>query len=262
MSGELYQLVAIDQNGKEQIIKLNNDNKNDKGLLSFIDSGITYMQNEKTLIDYLIAQGKLANQNVRFAIKYNNRGVRYLPVIFNDPEFRYVSLNAQDEIKLKRYARYLIEKIDFELCNSNLYSNILELNHEIVSQISNGNYLDKHFLDKLRRYYDAYGIIREDFSYKEKFKKDLADSLKKYKTIRTLYIFYKIHLSSKLNNKSVIENNEYDIPAELKYITSEEDNMTQEIPQELQKAYDNYGMDGVWAVADSEEIITNGYKFK
>lgn len=262
MSSEIYQLVAIDQTGKEQVIELNNDNKNDKGLLSFIDSGTTYMENEQALIHYLMRQGKLDNPNVKFAIKYNNRGVRYLPVIYNDPEFRYVSLNADDEIKLKHYASYLINKIDFVFCNSDFYSNILILNNEIFSEISNGNYLDKHFLNKLRKYYEAYGIIKEEFSCKEDYKKDLADGLKTYKTIRTLYIFYKIHLSSKLNNKNILESNVYDIPKELKYIISEEIKEAKEIPQEIQKAYDVDGMDGVWGIKDAEDIVDKGFNFK
>jgi len=262
MSGELYQLVAIDETGKEQVIKLNNDNKNDKGLLSFIDSGTTYMENEQALIDYLMKQGKLDNPNVKFAIKYNNRGVRYLPVIYNDPEFRFVSLNAEDKTKLKHYAKYLIDKIDFYLCNSDLYANILTLNDEIFSEISNGNYLDKHFLNKLRKYYEAYGITKEDFSYKEMFKKDLADGIKTYKTIRTLYIFYKIHLNSKLDNKSLLESNNYDIPQQLKYILPEEIQKDVEIPEEIQKAYNDDGMDGVWRIKDIDDIGDKGYKFR
>lgn len=262
MSGELYQLVAIDETGKEQVIKLNNDNKNDKGLLSFIDSGTTYMENEQALIEHLIKQGKLDNPNVKFVIKYTNRGIKYLPVIFNDPEFRFVSLNAEDKTKLKHYASYLINKIDFIFCNSDFYSNILILNSEIFSEISNGNYLDKHFLNKLRKYYEAYGIIKEEFSCKEDYKKELADGLKTYKSIRTLYIFYKIHLSSKLNNKNILESNEYDIPPKLKYVIFEEFQENKEIPEEIQKAYDRDNMDGVWAIADAEDIVDKGYKFK
>ena len=35
-----------------------------------------------------------------------------------------------------------------------------------------------------------------------------------------------------------------------------------EIPEELQKAYEQYGMDGVYALVDNDEIIEKGYKFK
>ena len=262
MSGELYQLIAIDETGKEQVIELNNDNKNNKGLLSFIDSGTTYMENEQALIDYLMKQGKLDNQNVKFAIKYKNSGVRYLPIIYNDPEFRFVSLNAEDKTKLKHYAKYLIDKLDFYLSNSDLYDNILTLNDEIFSEISNGNYLDKHFLNKLRKYYETYGVAKEDFSYKEMFKKDLADGIKSYKIIRTLYIFYKIHLNSKLNNKSVLESNNYDIPQQLKYILPEEIHKDVEIPEEIQKAHDDGGMDYVWGIADTEDVVDKGYNFR
>jgi hypothetical protein len=263
MSVERYQLVSIDENNDEVVIELNNENKNNRSTLSFIDSGTAYMQSEEDLIKYLIKEKKIINQNVKFAIKYNLNGARYLPIIFNDPEFRFVALNAEDEKKLKEYARFLIDKIDSELCNSNFYSNMSELNIEFFSQISNGNYLDKHVVEKLRRYYEAYGIMREDRYYREMFKKDLVSSLKSYKTIRTLYIFYKIHLNCKSNNKSVLENTEYDIPQMLKYpyqIKQDKDRI--EVPEELKKAYDNNGMDGVWAIADSEEIITGGYKFR
>ena len=263
MSGELYQLVAINEQGVEQVIELKNDNKNNKGFLSFIDSGTTLMENERMLIDYLIKQGKIDNPNVTFAIKYNNRGIKYLPVVYNNPELRFLSLNAKDEKILKAYARYLIEKIDNEICNSDFYQNILALNDEIFQQISNGNYLDKHFLEKLRRFYEPFGLLKEGVSEKEHYKKELCDSLKTYKTIRTLYLFYKIHLSCKLNNQSIEDNHEYDIPEVLKYLIPEESKESvNDIPQELQKAYDQGGMDAVWAIADSEEIIGKGYKFK
>ena len=32
------------------------------------------------------------------------------------------------------------------------------------------------------------------------------------------------------------------------------------IPEELQKAFDANGMDGVWAIADAEDVVDNGYK--
>ena len=54
MVGELYQLVAIDKEGHEQVIKLNNENKNSKGFLFYIDSGTTYMKNHQSLVDYLM----------------------------------------------------------------------------------------------------------------------------------------------------------------------------------------------------------------
>lgn len=263
MNGELYQLVAIYENGIEQVIELKNDNKNNKGLLSFIDSGTAYMSDENKLKEYLFRKGKINSLDVTFAIKYNNRGVRYLPLIYNDSEFRTVALNANDEKYLKAYARYFVDKIEFELCNSNFYPNIVDLNDEIISQMSNGNYLNKHILNNLRRFYESFGILKEDYYYKEQYKKDLADSLKTYKTIRTLHIFYNIHLKCKLSNQLLADNKEYDIPEQLKYLLSEENEKYEEvIPEELQRAYNQGGMDAVWATADLEEVITGDYKFK
>lgn len=263
MSGELYQLVAIAEDGVEQVIELNNDNKKNKGLLSFIDSGTTYMKDENALKEYLFRKGKINSLNITFAIKYNNRGDRYLPLIYNDPEFRTVALNANNERKLESYARYLIDKIDFELCNSDFYQIIMDLNEEVFSQISNGNYLNEHFLSKLKRFYELFGFSREDYLYKEKHKKELVDSLKTYKTIRTLYIFYKIYLNCKLNNQMLGDNHEYDIPNQLKYQFLEEIKKSDVgIPEELEKAYEQGGMDAVLAIADAEEIIKGGYKFR
>lgn len=258
MSGELYQLVALDKNGKEHVIELNNDNKNDKGLLSFIDSGTTYMKNEQTLINYLIRKGKLNDPNVTFVIKYNNRGVRYLPVIYNEPGLRQIALKCNDENLLRSYAKYFVDLIENDLCNYNFYNYIVELNEEIFSQVSNGSYLDDKVLDEFRKFYEAYGIARDDLVLKEQYKHKLATKLNSYKKIRTIYIYYKMYLDSKLN-----KGNNYDIPDMLKYLLPQENvEFNPDIPEELKKAYEQNGMDGVWTVTDLDDIEDKGYKFR
>lgn len=261
MVGELYQLVAIDKEGHEQVIKLNNENKNSKGFLFYIDSGTTYMKSKESLVDYLMMQGKISNPDVTFVIKYNNRGVRYLPVIYNDPELRNVSLCATDTKKMKHYVEYLFDKIDPEVCNSNFYNYISELNDDIFSQIINGNYLNTYIFEKLRKYNEMFGIVRENMAYKEKYKRELVNLFDDYKSIRTLYIFYKCYINAKSNNLN--ENIKYDIPECVQYILPDDvEDKGKEIPQHLQKAHEQNGMDGVYALEDNDELIQKGYKFK
>ena len=263
MSGEIYQLIAIDEKNNEYIIDLDNNNKNSKCFLFFIDSITTSKKNEEEFISELIKEGKLSNRNVKLVIKYNYSIVKYLPVIYNEQELNSIAVCAHEEKNRKSYAEFLINKITLSRSNYDFFDYIVNLNDGIFSEINNGNYLNSHILEELGKFYSIfnYSYSNEDLAYKEEYRRKLKNYISDYKTIRTLYIFYKHYLNTKVNNLS--ENDKYKIPSCLKYVFPEENTNTNgDIPEELLNAYKNYGMDGVYALVDIDEIKEKGYKFR
>lgn len=263
MRGEIYQLVAIDKYNNEKVIELNNNNKDSKCLLSFIDSITTSIPNEEALILYLIEKGKIDNKNVRLVIRYNYSTTKYLPVIYNESELNSIALRATNEKDRKSYANFFIDKITLLSADYDFGNYLIALNNSIFSEISNGNYLNNHILEEFERFYSvlSYSYGDEDLSRKEKNKNNLKKCISDYKSIRTLYIFYNHYLNTKGNKTS--ENAKYDIPECVKYIVPREEIKEEiDIPEYLQKAYKQGGMDAVYALIDNDEVIRKGYKFK
>lgn len=261
MGRELYQLVAIDKNNNEYIIELNNENKNNKGSLSVLDSGTTYFENENHLAKYLFAKEKIPTEDVRFAIKYNYKGSRYLPVIYNDVDLNRISKKADNEEVFIQYVLNLYRKIEEQLYDRDFYEHLIIINDANSQEPNNGNYLQERLMQSIIRFYDTFIKINESELEKEYFRKEIIRQMSTYKQFRTLYMYYQAYI-----NPYVKENNANE---ELKHhkttfetLAKKESERNFDIPDELLDVYEKYGMDGVYSITDVDEIISKGYRFK
>lgn len=260
MSGERYQLVAIDENNNEYIIELNNDNKNNKGKLYFIDRGVTRFQNPQHLASHLYEEGKIPNVPVKFVIRYNHVGIKELPLIFYDGDLLSISKNADDEAKISEIALKYYLKLEEMLQKYGFYNYLRTINNRNSFDKKSGNFLKDRLIDNIRKLYENFILTQNPTSEKVEIQFEIMQDLTEYKQLRTLHSFYKTYENMYVNNFNEVK--EFDKKTTFETITKRESAEIPEIPQELQKAYDTYGMDGVWAIADAEDVVDKGYKFK
>lgn len=205
MSNELYQLVAIDNSGKEYIIELKNDNKNNKSQLSVLDFGTATFKNNAALAHYLFEKGKIPTKDVTFVIKYIRNGVRYLPIIYNDNNLKHAvkDLDSKSFIDL---LFYVLAKFEELLNHPDFYAYILRKNQENNNQRSNGNYLNNKFIEHMNEYYNAYIRTNEIDVDRSEFRLPIfSDIAKSYKTFRTLYTYireYDLRIKNNVNDDS------------------------------------------------------------
>lgn len=258
---ERYQLVAIDEKNNEYIIELNNDNKNNKGTLNFLDSGISRFQNEQHLATYLYKQGKIPNVPVKFVIRYNNMGVKELPLMFFDSELYTLSKIANNNAFLTEYALKYYLKLENALKDEEFYNYLMIINSKNTQDQKNGNFLNEHLITNISNLYKNFIIIPNPTSEKVEIQYSIINDLTNYKQLRTLHYFYQSYANRFVKGNIVNETKETK-KATFESLLQRESNRTSDVPEELQSAYNENGMDGVWAVADADEIIGNGYKFK
>ena len=261
MGRELYQLVAIDKDNNEYIIELNNENKNNKGSLSVLDSGTTYFESENHLAKYLFAKGKIPTEAVRFAIKYNYKGSRYLPVIYNDVDLNRISKKADNEEVFMQYVLNLYRKIEEQLYDRQFYEYLIIVNDTNSQEPNNGNYLQERLMQSIIRFYDTFIKINESESEKEYFRKEIIRQMSTYKQFRTLYMYYQTYMNPhNIKENNVNEEKHHEVTFET--LAKKESERNSEIPDELFDVYEKYGMDGVYSITDADEIISKGYRFK
>lgn len=258
MGRELYQLVAITKNNIEYIIELNNKNKNNRGSLSFIDSGTTCFQNERQLSEYLFNKGKIPTKDVKFAIKYSRDGVKYLPAAFNDNELYNISKNTEQEEIFSDYAVKLYMKVEAELYNKDFYEYLMILNDRNSKEKKNGNYLNDHLIKCISDFYEVFVKLNEAESEKADFRYLIIKEMTNYKQLRTLYIFYQIYMNEYIKNNNASNSHEVTFES----LLTRENKRESDIPDELQNAYEKYGMDEVYATYDLDDLVSKGYKFR
>lgn len=255
MERELYQLVAITNNNMEYVVELENKNKNNRGKLEFIDNGTTRsrFKNEGDLAKYLFDAGKIPTTKVNFAIKYNNKGPKYLPVIFNDDELRYVSKNVEDKNIFSDYVFHFLKLLEVALSDSVFYNYLIRINSRNERENGNGNYINQKLITSIIEYYNQYIKTNNIDANKADLQYSILKELYNYKQLRTLRMFY-------LNYKNTLqkENNVFNTKEVNK--TRIED--MPDIPDDLENAYRYEGMDGVYAIADLDDLISSGVKFK
>lgn len=261
MGRELYQLVAIDKHNKEYIIELNNQNQNNKGSLNLLDSGTTYFQSEKHLANYLFRKGKIPTVDVRFAIKYNYKGSRYLPVIYNDIDLNRISENADNEEIFKYDVLNLYRKIEEKLHDRDFYEYLIVVNDTNCDEAKNGNYLQERLMLAIIRYYETFIKIKESESEKEFFKNEIIRQMSSYKQFRTLYMYYQTYMNSRVKENNLFVEDKNNQPT-FETLTKSESEKNSEIPEELLEIYRKYGMDGIYSILDVDDVISKGYKFK
>ena len=253
MERELYQLVAITNNNMEYVVELNNENKNNRGKLEFIDNGTARFENELSLAKYLYNAGKIPTQKVGFAIKYNNKGAKYLPLIFNDKELTYVSKNVGDNDVYNDYVFHFLKLLEVSLSDSVFYNYLIRINSRNEREARNGNYINQKLITSIIEYYNTYIRTNNIDENKADLQYSILKELYNYKQLRTLRMFY-------LNYKNVMKKENDIIPT--KDVNKENIEEMPDIPDHIDYAYKNGGMDEVYSVADLDDLIANGVKFK
>jgi len=253
MERELYQLVAITNNGMEYVVELKNENKNNKGKLEFIDSGTTRFSNEDSLAEYFYNNGKIPTTDVRFAIKYNNKGPKYLPVIFADKELAYISKNIRDNDCFSDYTFHFLKLLEVTLLEPGFYNYLIKVNLKNEREPKNGNYVNQKLITSIEEYYDAYIRLQNIEENKAELQYSILKELYNYKQLRTLRQFY-------LNYKKVMQNeNNVMYTKEINKANIED---MPDIPDDIANAYRHGGMDEVYSIADLDDLISEGVKLK
>lgn len=261
MVREIYQLVAIDQNNNEYVIELTNDNKNNKGKLSFLDRGISRFSNSQHLASHLYESGKLPNVPVRFVIRYNYDGIKEIPLIFYDEELNSICKNVDNEAVMSDYALKYYLRLEEALKNDGFYNYLMFMNEKNVSNKKSGNILHNRLIANISRFYKNFVLLENPNSEKVEIQYDIMKDLMNYKQLRTLHYFYKSYTNRNL--KEVEEANE-SVKHETTFesLLERESKKVSEVPEHLQKAYEQGGMDDVYALVDGDEVIEKGYKFR
>lgn len=257
MERELYQLVAISDNGIEYIVELNNENKNNKSKLEFIDSGVTRFNDSANLATHLYNNGKIPTTKVNFAIKYQHNGAKYIPLVFNDKKLYALSKSKTESELYQDYVFYLLKSMQAEF-NQGFYEYLVSVNNKNSKQRSNGNYLNSKLLTDIGILYNNfirvnnYSVSKADIEY------SILKELFNYKQLRTMHIMYTDYCNSKVKKK---EDN-----VESKTNNSNNNNISRfeeaDIPEYIRYAYEKDGMDGVYRVADLDDLETLGIKFR
>ena len=242
MAHELYQLVAIDKNNNQYIIELKNENKNNKSILEFIDRGTVRFLNEKHLAEFLYNKGKIPTKDVTFLIKYKHNGDKYLPVIYNDRDL-YLYLGFNDSAKYDHILRFF-RLIEMEFSKRYFYDFFVSEIKYNRDQQNNGEYLNnKLFLD-LINYYNSYICTGNIDNDKVELQYSILNELFNYKQFRTIHNFYKSYVENSKENINMTDyENIPDIPNDIKYV------------------YDTNGMDGVYGIADLDDLQAKGIRF-
>lgn len=253
MERELYQLVAITNNNMEYVIELKNENKNNRGKLEFIDNGTTRFSNEESLAQYLYNAGKIPTTNVRFAIKYNNRGPKYLPIIFADKELTYVSKNVGENDSYYDYVFHFLKLLEVTLSEPAFYNYLIRINSRNERENGNGNYINQKLITSIVEYYNTYIRTHNIDANKADLQYSILKELYNYKQLRTIRMFY-------LNYKNIIQK-------ENQVVTTKDVNKTNveempDIPDNIANAYREGGMDSVYSIADLDDLVSQGIKFK
>ena len=257
MKNELYQLVAIDKNNIEYIIELNNDNKRNKSTLEFIDWGTTRFLDENQLVEYLFNNGKIPTKDVTFAIKYFHKGPRYIPLIFNNSEL-YNILKQNNENEYYEFVFYVLKLFEAEIFNRTFYKYLIHTNISNMNQNKNGNYLNLKLIKRIIEYYDEYVVQNDIDSNKADIQYSILKELFNYKQFRTKYMFYNEYMKRKEEIKQAEIEGKY---SEEMIIPEDYEDMC-DIPEEIEIAYKNGGMDEVYSITDLDDIIQKGIRFK
>ena len=101
-----------------------------RGKLEFIEKGTTRFRNEESLAEYLYKAGKIPTKEVVFAIKYNNKGPKYMPLIFNDKELTYVSKNVGDTDIYYDYVFHFLKLLEVTLSEPVFYNYLVRINSQ------------------------------------------------------------------------------------------------------------------------------------
>ena len=253
MERELYQLVAITKNNMEYVVELKNENKKNRGKLEFIDNGTTRFKNEESLAEYLYNAGKIPTKEVIFAIKYNNKGAKYLPLIFNDKELTYVSKNVANDDVFPDYVFHFLKLLEVSLSDPVFYNYLIRINSRNEREVRNGNYINQKLITSIIEYYNTYIKTNNIDENRADLQYSILKELYNYKQLRTLRMFY-------LNYKNIIKKENDIIPAKDVNKTNIEE--MPDIPEDLDYAYKNGGMDEVYNIADLDDLISSGVKFK
>jgi len=257
MERELYQLIALDKDGNEYVVELKNDNPNDRGRLEYIDSGTARFLNDEHLAEYLFNKGKIPTKEVSFFIKYNYKGEKFLPLIYNDAKIYNASKNINDKEIYYDILFFFLKDIEIALWNSDFYYYIVNSNNESAKQQKNGNQINQKLYLAIKDYFDSYVRIGDIDSNKAEIQYEILKELYSYKQFRTLYYLYKNYMNSKIKEVDT-QNQRKDVKSsvEKKY-----ENMP-DIPDYIADAYEKGGMDEVYGVADLDDLVSKGIKFK
>lgn len=252
---ELYQLVAIDKNNNEYIIELNNVNKKNKGTLSYIDYGTSYFKDSESLAIYLFEKGKIPTKDVQFYIKYNFKEEKRLSVLYNEQELRKIL--KDDIISFRRLGKEIFEQFilffeDHFFCNYFFNLSYKERGLNKSDKINNKLY------NYITEYYNLFlskGKLEvndsESFQYKLLLEDKIFDELCQYKQIRTMIILVKRYKLLKQIN------------IELEYSSLNSSDLDEyEIPEEIDSAYKNGGMDEVYGIVDLDDLEAKKIRFK
>lgn len=247
MERELYQLVAISTNGLEYVIELENENKNNRSKLEFIESGTCRFQNQEHLANYLYQRGKIPTKKVSFAIKYKREGIKYIPIIYQDKNLHAI-LNGKDGDKYYQdYVFYLLKQIEIEL-DKGFYNYLITENERNRRGPRNGNYLNNKLMSDINVLFNQYIITKNIDADKSDIEYGIVKELFNYKQFRTMHMYFKNYMLTKNKNINVEFNHK-----EEKY---------QDIPDDIRYAYEKYGMDGVWAITDLDDLADRGIKLR
>lgn len=201
MSHGIYQLVAINPQGKEYVIELNNDNKNNRSSLDFIDSGTSRFAKEQDVIDYLVFKQKIPKEELNLKIRYaRNKQMRYMPLIYANNEITQVAKNIDDIGKYNNFVYAFLKRIETEMfSNNDFFYFIKSLNERYENEKDSGNYLNNKVMGLLTEYFYTYVKPYNIEADKSEIQYDLLKQFYNYKTLRTLYTYHIEYLNYKQN---------------------------------------------------------------
>lgn len=250
MGNELYQLVAIDKFNNEYVIELNNDNKNNKGSLSFIDYGTSTFKNKEALATYLYNNKKIPTEEVYFSIRYYRNGPKYLPLIYDDKILKSVSKDIDND-RYNDFVFYVLKQLEVQLTNRVFFRYITTKNIENVKEDSNGNHLNQKLIDSIIEYYNVFIRNENIDSNRAELQYAILSEIFNYKQLRTLYMFMEEY-SKKIDQIEV----KYEKP------NKKDTDDIPFIPPDIDYAYKQGGMDEVYSTFDLDDLENQGIRFK
>lgn len=195
-----YQLVAIDNNSKQEyIVELNNDNKDNKAPLGFIDHGLSRFKDDYSLAKFLYEKGLIPTLNVTFKIKYRaKKKDNYLTPIYNDAYIYHVSGRVENRVDAyDDFLLFVIRTLLIYLSKEDFYDFVLKENRKNSRRKYSGDFVDNRVIHTINDYYNMYIVPNHLDANSTEIQYTLLKEFTYYKQLRCLYKFIKDYDNTK-----------------------------------------------------------------
>lgn len=269
-----YQLVAIDNaTNTEYVVELNNDSKENKAPLGFIDHGLSRFKDDYSLAKFLYEKGVIPTLNVTFKIKYRaNKKDNYLTPIYNDAYIYHVSGRVDNKVDAyDDFLLFVIRTLLIYLSKEDFYDFVLKENRKNGRRKYSGDFVDNRVINTINDYYNMYIVPKHIDANSAEIQYTLLKEFTQYKQLRCLYKFIKDYD----NTKEKIIEPAFNLKAEQLAMTDppfnyfldaskeefkEPDSITvrEDLYDKVLRLYELGGMEAVYEIYDLDDIYQTG----